>query len=206
MMSLFLEPVSPNRDDYSFSAVSIPDEKRIVIEIVGPGFDASDLLRSDLGAHERWELDATDELWHLEKPTKHMLHRSFLIDEEKYRVLVQERLAKIAARSANPAFPGDVLRHREEGLTALVQDGRDYLRGKRELKLLKHEFHYIPIQERKLVIFTQGILRLLSGLARYGIHLGASSVAASYVTPSRLVFWDFFPARRQESQALYPRA
>jgi len=44
------------------------------------------------------------------------------------------------------------------------------------------------------------------GLSGYGIHLGSSSFAASVIPKRGLVFWDFFPARKQESASLYPAA
>ncbi len=48
MLALLLEPISPYGDQYSLAGVTVPDEGKMFIEVVGPGFDASDILRGDL--------------------------------------------------------------------------------------------------------------------------------------------------------------
>jgi len=55
-MAVLLEPASPYDDQYSLAGVTVPEQEKLIVEVVGPGFDASDILRSDLQPHERWEV------------------------------------------------------------------------------------------------------------------------------------------------------
>jgi hypothetical protein len=56
IVSIVLEPSSPYADLYSFGAILDPQRGTLTIEVVGPGFDASDILRSDVQPHERFEV------------------------------------------------------------------------------------------------------------------------------------------------------
>lgn len=53
MVTVLLEPASPYADQYSLVGITVPDQQKIIVEVVGKGFDASDILRGDLQAHER---------------------------------------------------------------------------------------------------------------------------------------------------------
>jgi hypothetical protein len=46
MIAVFLEPWSPYRDLYCLASVIVPEEDKLLVEVVGPGFDTSDLVRS----------------------------------------------------------------------------------------------------------------------------------------------------------------
>src|ERR1700688_589587 len=59
MIAALLEPASPYADQYSLAGVTAPVDGKMTVEIVGPGFDASDILRGDLPAQERWEVSFT---------------------------------------------------------------------------------------------------------------------------------------------------
>jgi hypothetical protein len=55
-ITILLEPASPYADQFSLTSVCDVDNGKIDLEVVGPGFDASDLLRSDITRHERFEV------------------------------------------------------------------------------------------------------------------------------------------------------
>ena len=197
-IAALLEPASPYADQYSLAGVTIPEQNRLVVEIVGPGFDASDILRGDLQAHERWELAIGTSRGAISG------RQIGLITAEEYTESVRQRLAKIGARIRNPAFPDKA--QKNATTPELIDDAAAFLKKNRQTTLFRHSEIYIPIPEKYVSSFASLITQLLMGLSGYGIHLGSSSFAASVIPKRGLVFWDFFPARKQESASLYPAA
>jgi hypothetical protein len=194
MVAALLEPASPYADQYSLAGVTVPDEEKLLVEIVGPGFDASDILRGDIPPHERWEAS-------LRLSTRRRIN---LVSEGEYANSVQRRLAKIGARLKNPAFPDSVLQDSFRDSGHLVSDAISFLKSSHQTTLLKHVQAYVPIPEQHVASFARHVGKLLSGLSAYGIHLGPSSFAASVIPKRGLIFWDFFPAKKQEIASLYP--
>ena len=201
-IAVLLEPASPYADQYSLAGVSVPDEQKLIVEVVGPGFDASDILRGDLEAHERWELGFESGVGGRTNPTRGA-NRIHLTTAEKYAESVQGRLAKIGARIRNPAFP-DALLRAESDTIQLRETANAFLKASHQTALLRHANAYVPIPQKHLLSFARYVETLLLGLGAYGIHLGSSSFAASVIPRRGLVFWDFFPARKQEAASLYP--
>jgi len=193
-IAVLLEPASPYVDQYSMVGITIPEQRKIVVEVVGPGFDASDILRGDIQAHERWDLGLTSEL----------AERIHLTGPEEYEKSVQARLAKIGARIKNPAFPDAVLQAHDVDKAKLRQAGTAFLRATNQVALLRNAKLYAPIPQKHLTSFARYVQSLLSGLAAYGIHLGATSFAASVLPKRGLIFWDFFPANKRDAASLYP--
>jgi len=203
-IAMLLEPVSPYVDQYSLAGVTQPEQRNMIVEVVGPGFDASDILRGDIPAHERWELNLGLTVRSQTPGGGLEGKRVYLTTAEKYGESVQTRLAKIGAATRNPAFP-DVVLQADNSKSALVEAGISFLKATRQRILLKHAGAYEAIPAKHLMSFVRNVERLLSGLAACGIHLGSSSFAAGVLPRRGLVFWDFFPARRQEAALLYPR-
>jgi len=201
-ITILLEPVSPFSDEYSFAGVTIPDQEKLIVEVVGPGFDASDILRSDVPAHERWEFPLAS-FPHLAASTiSESGKRIGLATAEQYATSVQQRLAKIGARLRNPAFPDEA--SREEPKDQLITIARSFLRDSSQTRLLEASDKYIPAPERHLQAFRHGVERVLLGLWEHGVHLSSTSFAGSVIPNRGLVFWDFFPAVRQEAESLFP--
>lgn len=201
MVAVLLEPASPYADQYSLAAIADSDRANVTVEVVGPGFDASDILRSDIAPHERWVLPF-DPL--RGKTADHSgFRRVSLVDDREYLGSVEMRLQKIGARLKNPAFPTEILEIASER-KSLAEAATKYLRGTHQTLLLRNAGTYRPIPKRHLATFANHIFGLLSGLASYGIHLGPTSFAASFVHRRGLVFWDFFPARKRDEAMLYP--
>jgi hypothetical protein len=204
MIAVLLEPASPYADRYSLAGVTVPEHEKLIVEVVGPGFDASDILRNDLQPHERWEASLGPAMARAGSPTPMSSHRIHLVAQQQYVESVQTRLAKIGARLKNPAFPDRVPRDSVSDSAQLAEDALVFLKSTRQTTLLKHAENYTPISEKHVRSFARDIRKLLSGLSGYGIHLGSSSFAASMIPKRGLVFWDFFPARKQEAASLYP--
>lgn len=204
MIAALLEPASPYTDQYSLAGVTAPDQEKLIIEIVGPGFDASDILRGDIQAHERWEATLEPAMLPAKSAEPLFCRRTNLASGDQYKLTVRKRLAKIGARLKNPAYPDTVLQDTTADSDRLAADGMAFLRATHQATLLKHAETYVSIPESHVMAFARDVRKLISGLSAYGIHLGPSSFAASVIPKRGLVFWDFFPARKHEATSLYP--
>lgn len=197
---LCLEPASPFSDLYSLAAITDPDKNKISVEVVGPGFDASDILRGDVQVHERFEVGAKcnyNDL--LVRGRVVSVDQTFLVSKDQYVRSVKTRLQKIAAKLQNPTEAPMV---GGRGNRTSIASAERYLKRVREQLLLEHRRSYVPIPPRMLNTFLQYVLDTLHGLALRGVHLGPTSFAASFISAKRIVVWDFFPARREELSEL----
>jgi hypothetical protein len=200
---LCLEPVSPFADLYSLAAITDPDRSKMTVEIVGPGFDASDILRSDVQPHERFEVALrTFDRSSLAGSEVVKVKRTFLVSNDAYVASVKVRLQKIAAKLQNPMKAPAVQRR---GKRAAMAAAEYYLRRTGESLLLEHRDAYTPVPRPMLHTFLQYVLQALDGLALNGLRLGPTSFAASFITFERIVIWDFFPARAEEMLQLTDR-
>lgn len=206
MIAILLEPASPYTDSYSLGGVAIPDEERVVIEVVGPGFDASDILRSDVQPHERFEVCLSYNRWRLDTSDPRNCKRTYLIDSSTYQRTVKQRLTKIGARLENIAFPDAVLGSGRADREQLARRAQAFLKKTGQTLLLEHAASYSPIPRGQLAAFAARVSSLVRRLAGYGIHLGTISVSASFITNRRLVFWDFFPAKMRDTAILTRKA
>lgn len=199
IITAMLEPASPHRDLYCLACVTMPEASGMVIEVVGPGFDTSDLVRSDSLPHERFEMVVPFYEGFSDRRPTYAPKRTHLITQESYRQSVENRLCKIGARQRNPAFPKSVTAEPSE----LRDDARQLLRQRRETLLLRHAVAYEPIPKGLLSRFIFGVVEMLSGLERNGIRLGAVTFSGTFTTRRRLVYWDFFPADTRQGDLLY---
>jgi hypothetical protein len=203
-IAFLLEPISPYIDEYSLAGVTVPEQGNMIVEVVGPGFDASDILRGDIQPHERWQIElATSDDDYSGPMARKCIH---LVSEGNYLNSVQARLAKIGARTQNEAFPDLVLQKGTPQTSKLAEMGASYLKTTGQTLLLEHADTYSPIPQKHLASFVGNVNTLLSGLDEYGIHLGPASFAAGVLPKRGLVFWDFFPAKKNEAVSLYPVA
>jgi len=186
MLTILLEPLSPYADVYGLAAVCDIPTGIVDVEVVGPGFDASDILRSDDTPHERFEalLGQCQEL---------SIRRSHLVEPEAYRASVHRRLTKIGARLRNPSFPDEVL-HATSGTLSeqLAQDALEYLQKTGHKLLLNHLINYQPIPRELLEAFLRQLSRLFHAAGKTQFPWQVLSVAGSFLARDRLVIWDFF--------------
>lgn len=194
-----LEPASPYRDLYCFACVTIPEQSKMIVEVVGPGFDTSDLLRGDLLPHERVELSVPLENLDPIRPAELSMKRTYLVTPNAYRKSVADRLEKIGARLKNAGFPKEVT----NGPNELREDALRFLRRTGQTLLLRHAEEYDPVPRRDLLRFINGVVTILCGLERNGITLGSVTFSATITSSRRLVYWDFFPADRRKGSLLY---
>jgi hypothetical protein len=202
MLALLLEPASPYSDLYSLTSVCDLVTGRIDVEIVGPGFDASDILRSDTTPHEQVEISFEIERSVLSKSQQHSIRRVHMISPEAYQASAQRRLAKIGARLRNPSFPEKELQGASGSLPGLAEEGVQYLQKTGQTRLLEHLTGYEPIPSTLLDAFLDQLLRLIKAAVAAGVPWKTLSVAGSFLESSRLVMWDFFVPGNQDTSIL----
>jgi hypothetical protein len=200
-IAAFLEPASPYRDRYCLAAITDDKQEKVTVEVVGPGFDASDLLRSDSLPHERFEAFIPRNSRPLLKVAA--TARTYVVRSEDYTRSVDERLVKIGARLRNPAFPKGIVDAAVIPRAQLAKEAIEYLKRTKQAALLNHLDAYDPIPRRFLERFVAGIGIILDGLSRYNVRLGATSFSGTFTARGRFVFWDFFPADLSKAGELY---
>ena len=202
MLTLLLEPASPYSDLYSLTSVCDLVAGKVDVEIVGPGFDASDILRSDTTPHERFEISVEIGVSGLPKPQQPSIKRVHSIGPEAYQASAQRRLAKIGARLRNPSFPEEELQAASGSLSELAKEGVRYLQKSGQTLLLDHLTTYEPIPSALFDAFLNQLLRLVRTAAAAKVPWETISVAGSFLESSRLVMWDFFVPGNQDTSIL----
>jgi hypothetical protein len=175
-----LEPVSPFTDYYSLNVAYWPSEP-IQVEIVGPGFDASDLKRGDESPHESFELDREHD--------RYLQH--LVISNGRYTASWLRRLEKcgrmLSGRRA-ASLPQEEVR----------ELAREALRANGEALLLEHEAGYPPIPRRLIEAVVHQTKTLPHSLEALDLPGEPLIVSMSFVTvEQRAVYWDMvWPHRK----------
>ena len=203
MITILLEPASPYLDMYSLTSVCDLESGKVDIEVVGPGFDASDILRADILPHERFELFIRDQELKPTNPSSLQVKRSHLVGREHYKASIQQRLVKIGARLRNPSFPDEVMdaAATEPDKTALAREAIHFLQTSGQTTMLDHQ-EYEPIPARLLDMFLREFLRLFERIRASKIQWKLLSVASSFLPQDRLVIWDFFSPGEHDTTVL----
>jgi len=204
MVTILLEPASPYMDLFSLTSVCDVDTGKVDVEVVGPGFDASDILRGDINPHERFELSFDDRTAQSWLPTNSEIRRSYAVEDESYRASVQRRLVKIGARLRNPSYPDELMGVGASSsfLKALAEEAIQHLRKSGQTTLVDHIDEYEPIPTVLLGTFLNELLRLFQVIKASEVRWQTFSLAGSFLSQGRLVIWDFFPAGDQDTRVL----
>jgi phosphohistidine swiveling domain-containing protein len=184
-----LEPVSPFDDLYSMSLRLSPEAADI--EVVGPGFDASDLKRGDESPHEIIGLVRRGLVG------QYQITQRWQISEDAYMASWQRRLRKV----------GRMLAGRDVELTDTRAEGlaRRRLSECGETLLLDYPYKYEPIAEELLGLAVAAAAAVADELARR-TGISEQVFSASYVGRARrLVFWDVvWPLLKYEGAVIPP--
>lgn len=182
----FLEPYSPFNDYYSFNCL-LRQSGMATMELVGPGFDASDLKRGDFTPHESIRLDIRRPQPN-EEITEIVEERNVLVDDEEFLDSRERRLEKI--RDQLHRRGPSSLRTQLTGPGWKVQLS-EYLEATNQNRLLESPRSYQPIPESRLVELLEYIVRIPKDLD--GVQPVDSDVvvSGSWVGEDpKLVFWD----------------
>ena len=179
---LLLEPRSRYDDLYSFNLLFYPDDPiGITMEVVGPGFDASDLKRGDVSPHERIWLPRSRPLFE-SKIKRELQPKSY------YRESVNLRLEKIGKEVA-------LLRNIETLLwnpSDFKKLAREYLSQKNETLL----FQYIKEYPQMPIFYLKEIHNLVSDLPERMKNLGIRGepfvlCGSIFNLDKKIGFWEF---------------
>jgi phosphohistidine swiveling domain-containing protein len=169
--TFLLEPRSPFCDLYSFSVRF--QGSRSEVEIVGPGFDASDLKRGDASPHESVTL---------EKSGESIAVVSRQVDKSGYAQSWVRRLRKVGRMAVGPL--AEVSDRKAEAAA------REFLLLRRETLLLDHQTEYVPMPERLLLAAVEAAWAGSQELTASGGQIGGVFSASYMAGTEELVFWD----------------
>jgi hypothetical protein len=203
MLAILLEPASPYLDLFSLTSVCDLETGKLDVEVVGPGFDASDILRADILPHERFELFLGKPGLKTPPLSQLQIKRAHLVGRDDYKTSIQQRLVKIGARLRNPSFPDEVMAAAatEPDKTALAREAIHFLQTSGQTTMLDHQ-EYEPIPARLLDMFLRELLRLFERIRASKIQWKLLSVASSFLPKDRLVIWDFFSPGEHDTTVL----
>lgn len=185
-MLMLQEPLSPYNDLYSCNAILDPDSVESTLEIVGPGFDASDLNRGDISPHEIWNLrcDPEGEL------SLASAKQNLLVDPDAYKQSVRKRLAKIGKRVTGAFNINRKKKRKEKTQDQLAELAKKYLKRECETLLLEHLDQYVPISADYLFSFAKILRDLRSYQASRNFRWINEIVLSMSLLPSgRIVCW-----------------
>jgi len=192
MITVLLEPASPYLDMFSLTSVCDLETGKLDVEVVGPGFDASDILRADILPHERFEVFLGNRELKTTALSQLQIKRSHLVGPEDYKTSLRYRLVKIGARLRNPSFPDEVMGTASGPDEAvLIHEATNFLQTSGQTTMLEHQ-EYEPIPARLLNIFLREFLGLFERIRASKMEWKLLSVASSFLPQDRLVIWDFF--------------
>jgi hypothetical protein len=188
---------------FSLTSVCDLETGKLDVEVVGPGFDASDILRADILPHERFELFLGDRELKTTALSQLQIKRSHLVGREDYKTSIQQRLVKIGARLRNPSFPDEVVGAGAlgPGQAVLIQEAIHFLQTSGQTTMLDHQ-GYEPIPSPLLNMFLGEFLRLFERIRASKIEWKLLSVASSFLPQNRLVIWDFFSPEGYDTTVL----
>ncbi len=190
-----LEPRSRFDDLYSLS-IGFRSAMNVYIEVVGPGFDASDLKRGDVSPHEWLEvaLLAHDRVPGIESHS--------VVTSRAYRRSWDERLAKVGRLVAGE-YPATT-RPAEEA----ARVGERWLQEKGFRLLLDHRAKYKPIPPQLLNLSLEQCRGLPAALARLGLGDQPFIVSLSFVArDAGPIYWDIvWPSKKFDVPARPLRA
>ncbi len=189
---ILFEPASPYDDIYSCNALFDFVTGNVSLEIVGPGFDASDLNRGDITPHELYECSLYSRL-------RAEWHRIYKVDREMYRASVNERLLKIG-RSVIGSFniEGKPRLKKNYSLEQIKSIGHKFLVDNNKDLLLQHLDNYQEFPLKYLKQIEPYIRRVPNNLEELGIKYNRYlNLSMGFLKNVGLIFWDMvIPAKK----------
>ena len=177
---MWLEPLSPYHDLYSINALFNRPQNELILEVVGPGFDASDLNRGDISPHESFVFDLAHVL-QKEGASQPLDHAT--VAPADYQRSVQKRCIKIGLRSMG-FFSLDGDQPLPEGIDLkAMQLGKHEVVSNR-YRLASSLHRYEPLPARLLEVYLQNIPRFSRLTDKLAV------VSSSFVAEERLIYWD----------------
>ena len=185
---LLLEPASPYEDLYSVNVMYEPPS--VVIEVIGAGFDASDLKRGDLSPHETFELPAPDRTGLVRDLSLSDFRPVHLINPSEYARSVELRLVKIGTQQYGQAAPDRLQAGPPPRKQELVAIAKAYLHQSGQTLLLDHSDRYTPIPLSYVRAAYWDTVELASALRQFDVPRAGFVVSLGHLLKRGLVYWD----------------
>ena len=184
---ILLEPTSAYNDLYSVNALFTEDREDIVLEIVGPGFDASDLNRGDISPHQILSIPKV--ISEVPSNISRILKRLYIVSPDAYKESVRQRLFKIGM-TYSKRHSLNISRWSEKRVTQLSEK---YLQESSQTLLLKNRELYTPIPSKYLKMLLPYVIKLPRKLQQLGVEEEVTKVLSMSIlneNGGRLNFWD----------------
>lgn len=171
-----LEPFSPFDDLYSCVVAYRPDEP-VLLEVVGPGFDASDIKRGDISPHERILLLSS-------VATRPVVLSRTIVGRDEYVASWTARASKVGGLlRGTPSSPDVSTLSVEESLRELQRRG--------DTLLLEHSEEYVPMPDRLLGRLWEDTRKTELDVRSLGLPGEPFIVSMSFVGRwAARVYWD----------------
>ncbi len=176
------EPSDPLLNGYNLNLL-FESASELVVEVLGPGFDASDLQRGDLSPHESWSVAVSSRKTILDMK---LIHRT---TEGSYKQSLQTRRQKIKRKLESSPTP-ELARKIQKELD-IPDDLESYL-DRIESPLLESE-GYRPVAESVI----ENTIRTITGSDVLAVYRNETGVGFPLLTSTsfvdrgtRQVFWD----------------
>jgi len=176
------EPADPLLNSYNLNLL-FESAAEVLVEVVGPGFDASDLQRGDLSPHEVFSIVISGD----GKVAR--LKRANGVDKKTYQESRQLRLKKIQRKFEQSPTPELARLIREDlKFPSTVEEYLEKLRSP-----LSQTELYVPISETLVAhtvtaIVNSGVIKLFQGETGVGFPLNFSTSLID--EGKRQVYWD----------------
>lgn len=181
---VLLEPVSPYDDIYSCNVLFDRAQNCATIEIVGPGFDVSDLNRGDISPHEIIEFN-------FNSLTTESFKKIYTVDNRSYKKSVKLRLQKIGRRvSGQFNIEGKSNLHRSGYDGEFEAIGLKFLKNNHKNLLLDNLETYQEIPFEYLLELIPYIQKFPQKIEKFGMDFKCVVLSMGFLTGVGLIFWD----------------
>lgn len=179
----------PTRYDHIYSMNLYVRDGQMYIEIVGRGFDTSDLNRGDISPHQIYEIPleyCVDDI----SPLQLSRFQTRVVSKREYGESVQSRLAKIGKGLTEGR---SVELSKEEAISA----GTQILLDKRKTLLLDNNSEYTPIDYYSLREVIRRTYSLTQLLPIFGLRNTNFVIGCSIYNNGRVKYWDIvYPEKK----------
>lgn len=179
---LVLEPANRYNNLYGINIRILQAPDPVTLEIVGPGFDVSDLNRGDISPHETIKLGVFNE-----QVTNKILERA-IVDDSTYKHSISLRLEKLGK---DLVVRNMININGELNTEAYVQIASQYLNNNNHnLLLLNPSYQKLPMNlMRKITCFIKDLSWELPFSISTREFVISTSILGSVDKP-RFIFWD----------------
>lgn len=186
-----LEPVSRFDDLYSGNVLFDSDSEVLLWEVVGPGFDLSDINRGEIEPHETFLTYKGENVQDWKNLSPLDVPNHTIIPRNKYHRSWESRMIKIAKIAENKLNANNKLLNVKEP----IKRAESFLQRTGHTLLLEAKKGYVPLGYNNLC----HVYSLLADLPHKITNLGIASpnkfsVAFGILISRGLIFWDYFSA------------